>query len=44
MSVAPPPRTRANSSVGTLAEGASMHMGLQSAVGMHQLYIVLLSR
>jgi hypothetical protein len=28
--------------MGTLAEGVGMHMGLQSAVGMHELYIVLL--
>ena len=43
MLVTPPPRTGARLSVGTLAEGGSMHMGPQGAVGMHRLYIVLLS-
>ena len=43
MSVTTPPRTGASSSMGTLAKGASMHMGLQGTVGMHGLYIVLLS-
>ena len=43
MSVTPPPRAGASSSVGTLAEGANMHMGLQGTVGMHGLHIVLLS-